>query len=157
MSSSTNIKVPKYLEDFSIGDVTKTGVITITKDMIVDFARQYDPQPMHLDDSAAKNTVFGGLVGSGWQTLAMTMRLVVDAGLLGSTPIVGAEFKETKFHAPLRPGDTIHVKTEIMDIHRSKSRPDIGFLDVKAMTLAEKDRLLITQIWRLVVPTRPKS
>ena len=156
MSKSPDIKAPRYLEDFVIGDIIETSSTIITKGMIVAFAKDYDPQPMHLDDSAAKKTVFGELVGSGWQTLAMTMRLVVDAGLLGGTPIVGVEFKDTKFHAPLLPGSSIKAKAEIIGIQGSKSRPDIGFLDVRVTTFADETKMLITQNWRLVVPTKQK-
>lgn len=145
---------PSYLEDFQVGDRTETGEFTVSRDMIVSFAEQYDPQPMHLDDNAAKGTVFGELVGSGWQTLAVTMRLLVDAQLLGGTPIVGAEFKETRFHAPMRPGDALRASAEVLAIRPSKSRPDRGFMDLMVTTRNAAGTLLLTQQWSLVVPTR---
>lgn len=145
---------PRYLEDFQVGDVTETGEFTVTRDMVLSFAEQYDPQPMHLDDAVAKDTVFGELVGSGWQTLAVTMRLLVDARLLGSTPIVGAEFKETRFHAPMRPDDTLRASAEVLAIRASKSRPDRGFMDVKVTTRNTAGATLVTQHWSLVVPAR---
>lgn len=145
---------PRYLEDFKVGDVTETDEFTVTRDMILSFAEQYDPQPMHLDEAAAKGTVFGELVGSGWQTLAVTMRLLVDARLLGGTPIVGAEFKDMRFHAPVRPGDTLRASAEVLAVRPSKSRPDRGFMELKVTTRNAAGETLVTQSWSLVVPAR---
>ncbi|WP_322046038.1 MaoC family dehydratase [Paraburkholderia sp. J67] len=149
---SNPLEAPRYLDDFKIGDQIETEEFPVTRDMIVTFAQQYDPQPMHLDEAAARSTVFGELVGSGWQTLAVTMRLLVDAQLLGGTPIVGTEFKEMRFHAPMRPGDVLRAHAEVVDICPSKSRPDLGFLDVRVTTKNSADATLITQSWRLVLP-----
>jgi len=145
---------PRYLDDFRVGDRVETDAFTVTRDLIRSFAEQYDPQPMHLDEAAARGTVFGELVGSGWQTLAVTMRLLVDARLLGGTPIVGAEFRDMRFHAPMRPGDTLHASAEVMAIRPSKSRPDRGFMDVKVTTKNALGATLVTQSWSLVLPTR---
>lgn len=153
-ASARDPSAPRYLEDFEIGDVTETGQITVTREMAISFAELYDPQPMHLDDEAARGTIFGELVASGWQTLALTMRLLVDAHLLGSTPIIGADFRETRFHAPLRPDQAIMARTEVTGKIASKSRPERGFLDMMVTTLAEDGTVLLTQNWRLVVPTR---
>ena len=145
---------PRYLEDFKVGDRVETDTFTVTRDLIRAFAEQYDPQPMHLDEAAARGTVFGELVGSGWQTLAVTMRLLVDARLLGGTPIVGAEFKDMRFHAPMRPGDALRASAEVMAIRPSRSRPDRGFIDVKVTTRNALGATLVTQSWSLVVPSR---
>ena len=144
---------PRYLEDFKVGDLIETDTCTVTRDMVRSFAEQYDPQPMHLDEAAARGTVFGELVGSGWQTLALTMRLLVDARLLGGTPIVGAEFKDMRFHAPMRPGDSLRASAEVMAIGPSKSRPNRGFMDLKVTTRNAAGDTLVTQSWRLVVPS----
>lgn len=143
-----------YLEDFAVGDVTETKELTVTAEMVRSFAELYDPQPMHLDDEAARASVFGELVGSGWQTLAVTMRLLVDARLLGGTPIIGAEFKDTRFHGPMRPGDTLRAAAEVLAVRASKSRPDRGFMDLKVTTKTSAGATLVTQTWTLVVPSR---
>lgn len=145
---------PRYLEDFAVGEQIETGGISISREMIRSFAELYDPQPMHLDEVAARDTVFGELVGSGWQTLAVTMRLLVDARLLGSTPIVGAEFRDMRFHAPVHPGDTLKASAEVLAMRASKSRPDRGFLDLKVTTKTTAGVTLVTQTWSLVVPSR---
>ena len=112
MSQANDIDV-RYLEDFQIGDTTETGKCMVTREMLLKFAEQYDPQPMHLDENAARESVFGELVGSGWLTLALTMRLLVDARMLGNTPIVGVEFKDVRFITPLRPDDTLQVSASV--------------------------------------------
>lgn len=145
---------PLYLEDIAVGDRTQTGEIPVTRDMITTFAADYDPQPMHIDEVSARSTLFGELVGSGWQTLAITMRLLVDARLLGSTPIVGAEFRAIRFHAPVRPGDRLRATAEVLATRRSKSRPDRGFMDLSVRTENQCGHSLVTQTWTLVVPTR---
>ncbi len=109
---------------------------------------------MHLDEMAAQESFFGALVGSGWQTLALTMRLLVDARPLGGTPLVGAELREIRFHAPLHPGDRLRASSEILAIRPARSRTDRGFLDVKVTTRNAVGDLLVTQICTLVVPTR---
>ena len=144
---------PRYLEDFKVGDLIETDTCTVTRDMVRSFAEQYDPQPMHLDEAAARGTVFGELVGSGWQTLALTMRLLVDARLLGGTPIVGAEFKDMRFHVPMRPGDSLRASAEVMAIRPSTSRPNRGFMDLKVTTRNAAGDTLLTQSWRLVMPS----
>lgn len=153
-AKETRGDAPRYLEDFAVGDRTETDEVVVTREMIKSFAKLYDPQPMHLDEVFARHTIFGELVGSGWQTLAVTMRLLVDARLLGGTPIVGAEFKDTRFHAPVRPGDSLRANAEIVAVRPSKSRPDRGFMDVRVTTMNTAGTTLVTQNWSLVVPSR---
>jgi acyl dehydratase len=145
----------KYLEDFVVGQHITTGQFNVTRDLVRSFAELYDPQPMHLDDEAAKSSMFGELIGSGWQTLAITMRLLVDAKLLGGTPIVGAEFKELRFHRPMKPGDTLSAVAEVLAVKPSRSRPERGFLDFLVTTSNQEGAGVLTQTWSLVVPTRP--
>lgn len=152
-SSPRDLLPPPYLDDFRVGEVTRTATVEVTSDMIRSFAEVYDPQPMHLDDIAARDTVFGELVGSGWQTLALTMRLLVDARLLGGLPIVGAEFKEMRFHRSMRPGDWLQASAEIVGLRPSK-RPGRGFVDLKVTTETTSGAVLVTQTWALVVPAR---
>lgn len=145
----------KYLEDFTVGQRVTTGQFNVTRELARSFAELYDPQPMHLDDEAAKSSMFGELIGSGWQTLAITMRLLVDAKLLGGTPIVGAEFKELRFHRPMKPGDTLSAAAEVLAVKPSRSRTDRGFLDLRVTTSNQEGAQVLTQTWSLVVPTRP--
>ncbi|CAN7205208.1 MaoC family dehydratase [Bosea sp. LjRoot90] len=144
----------RYLEDFKAGDRISSGSFEVTAELIRSFAELYDPQPMHIDEEAARQTIFGELVGSGWQTLAITMRLLVDARLLGGTPIVGAEFANLRFHRPIRPGDSLKATAEVLQTRPSRSRNDRGFMDLQVTTTNQHDETVLTQAWTLIVPTR---
>jgi acyl dehydratase len=145
---------PRYLEDLAAGDRVRTGSTSITEAMSREFAQMYDPQPIHLDAAAAGASMFGGLVTSGWQTLALTMRLIADARPLGGTPMIGIEVKNLRFLHPVRPGDTLTVEAEVLGTRRSESRPERGFLDLAVTTRNQDGRPVVTQRWTLLVPTR---
>lgn len=148
---------PRYWNDFVEGHTIETGEAELTAKAVHDFAEQYDPQPQHLDAEAAHGTVLGGLVASGWQTLAVTMRLVVDAQFLGGLPIIAAEFGRTRFHKPARIGDRIKAEAVVLTTRQMNSRSDRGFLDVEVKTFTTAGELLVTQLWTLVLPCRPAS
>ena len=121
-----------YLEDLRVGQTFTTGSVTVTTEAIKAFARDYDPQPFHLDEAAAEDSLFGGLAASGWHTAALSMRLLVDGlpiagGLIG----VGGE---TTWPRPTRPGDTLTVHIEVLEITPSKSRPDRGMVRTRNET-----------------------
>ena len=121
-----------YLEDLRVGQTFTTASVTVTTEAIKAFARDYDPQPFHLDEDAARDSLFGGLAASGWHTAALSMRLLVDGlpiagGLIG----VGGE---TTWPRPTRPGDTLTVDIEVTEITPSKSRPDRGMVRTRNET-----------------------
>ncbi|KGB53064.1 MaoC like domain protein [Sphingopyxis sp. LC81] len=145
-----------FWDDLAPGYSVETGEAVISAEALHAFAAEYDPQPQHLDATAAGRTILGQVVASGWQTLAMTMRLVVDARLLGDTPIIAAEFGRTRFHGPVRAGDRIKADAKILSIRPMTSRDDRGFLDIEVVTSTTAGTALITQLWTLVVPRRPK-
>ena len=121
-----------YLEDLHVGQTFTTGSITVTTEAIKAFAREYDPQPFHLDEAAAQASLFAGLAASGWHTAALSMRLLVDGlpiagGLIG----VGGE---TTWPRPTRPGDTLTVHIEVLEITPSRSRPDRGMVRTRNET-----------------------
>ena len=116
----------KYLDDLSVGDTFETGGITLTEAGIIDFALVYDPQPFHVDKVAASESIFGGLIASGFQTLAYTFRLFRDTGLLNGTNIGGHGMDEVRWLAPVYAGDTIKVKVTAEKITPSRSKPDRG-------------------------------
>ncbi|MEF8826056.1 MAG: MaoC family dehydratase [Halapricum sp.] len=106
--------MPIYFEDLAVGDTESLGTYTVTHEEIVEFARQYDPQPFHADPEAAAESPFGGLVASGWHTAAMTMRLIVD-GFLRKAATGGAlGVDELRWFDPVRPGDTLTTRTEVV-------------------------------------------
>lgn len=123
---------PLYLEDLHVGQTFVTGSVIVTAEAIKAFARDYDPQPFHLDEAAARDSLFGGLAASGWHTAALSMRLLVD-GLPFAGGLIGVG-GETTWPRPTRPGDTLTVHVEILEITPSKSRPDRGMVRTRNET-----------------------
>jgi acyl dehydratase len=139
---------PLYLEDLHVGQTFVSGSVTLTADEIKAFARQYDPQPFHLDEEAAKNSLFGGLAASGWHTAALTMRLLVEAFPLAGG-LVGAG-GETTWPRPTRPGDTLTVHVEVVEILPSRSRPDRGMIRTRSETRNQHGEAVQVSTTRIV-------
>ncbi len=129
----------KYLDDLSVGDTFETAGITLTEGGIVDFALVHDPQPFHLDKVAAQNSIFGGLIASGFQTIALTFRLFRDTGVLTSTNIGGHGMDEVRWRAPVYAGDTIRVRVTVEAITPSRSKPDRGTVRFLYQTYNQED------------------
>jgi acyl dehydratase len=144
-----------FLEDFAVGQVFNTGRLRIDADQIKTFARQFDPQPFHLDEQAAQNSVFRGLAASGWHTAALTMRLMVDGEFRPAGGIIGVGFDELSWPRPVRPGDELHAKSEILEVRPSKSRPDRGLIRVRTTTYNQNDEAVMEFTGNLIVPRRP--
>lgn len=145
---------PLYLEDMTVGRRFTSGEHAMDAEQIVSFARQFDPQPFHLDDAAAKGTLFGGLAASGWHTAAITMRLQVTTGLPVAGGIIGAS-GEVSWPRPTRPSDVLHVVSEVMEANPSKSKPDRGMVTVRSETLNQHGDVLQVSTVRIVVPRKP--
>jgi acyl dehydratase len=142
-----------YLEDFHVGQRFTSATHVMEADEIKAFARQFDPQPFHLDEEAAKGTFFGGLVASGWHTAAITMRLQVESGL----PIAGGMIGiggEMSWPRPTRPGDILRVVSEILEVTPSRSRPDRGTVRVRSETRNQRDEVVQILNARLLAPRR---
>jgi acyl dehydratase len=144
----------RYLEDFAVGQTFKSGPVRITAKEIKAFGAQFDPQPFHLDETAALNTMFGGLAASGWHTAALTMRLIVDSDLKPAGGIVGAGFDDFRWPRPVRPGDELRIEGEVLDVRLSRSRPTQGFIKVRIKTLNQNDETVQVQIGNLIVSRR---
>lgn len=119
---------PLYFEDFHVGQVIDLGTRTFSEDEILDFARQFDPQPFHLDRDAAAASHFGGLVASGWHTCSVLMRQIVDRLLVRSISHGSPGVDEIRWLKPVRPGDTLHMSMCVLEVIPSKSKPDRGVL-----------------------------
>ena len=145
-----------YLDDLHVGQRFISRTHVVDEAQIKAFAHQFDPQPFHLDDEAAKHTLFGGLAASGWHTAAITMRLLVETGLPLGGGIVGAG-GEISWPKPTRPGDTLTVTSEIEEITPSRSRPDRGTLRVRSETRNQRDEIVQVLIARLIVPRRTET
>jgi acyl dehydratase len=118
----------RYFEDFKPGEVAELGSHTITKDEIIAFARQFDPQTFHLDEEAARQTIFGGLIASGWHTGSLVMRLFCD-GVIKDTASLGSPgVDEMRWIKPVRPGDTLSLRMTVTECLPSRSKPDRGIV-----------------------------
>ncbi|MCX7142744.1 MAG: MaoC family dehydratase [Proteobacteria bacterium] len=115
-----------YWEDFYPGQVRETGGYSLTEDEIVEFAKKYDPQPFHIDKEKAKQSHFGGLIASGWQTASMCMRMLCDLYLLESASMGSPGVDEVRWVKPVRPGDILRIKATVLETRASNSRPDMG-------------------------------
>lgn len=146
-------KSVRYLEDFAVGDVIKGGSLTVDAAMIKEFASKYDPQPFHLDEEAAKDTFFKGLAASGWHTAALTMRLIVESGVAVSGGVIGAG-GTIAWPKALRPGETIRLESEILEVRPSKSRPDRGMIKVRFTTYDSTGDVVQVLVADLVAPRR---
>jgi len=149
--------VEKYLEDFEVGQKFSSDRLRVEKERIKTFAAEFDPQPFHLDDEAARNTMFGVLAASGWHTAAITMKLLVESDLKPAGGIVGAGFDELRWPLPVRPGDELRVESEILNVRTSKSQPQQGLIKVRTTTLNQNDEPVQVAVGNLVVPRRAKE
>jgi acyl dehydratase len=145
----------QYLEDYAVGQVFKSGRLRVDKEQIFAFARQFDPQPYHLDEAAALHSPFKGLAASGWHTAALTMRLLVDSEFHPAGGILGVGFEELSWPQAVRPGDELHTRSEVLDVRPSKSRPDRGLIKIRTTTFNQNDEVVMVYTGNLLVPRRP--
>jgi acyl dehydratase len=145
----------RYLEDFVVGQKFGSNRMRVEPDRVRSFAEEFDPQPFHLDEAAARNTIFRGLAASGWHTAAITMRLLVDSDVKPAGGIVGAGFDEFRWPRPVRPGDELRIEAEVLEVRPSKSRPDQGLIKLRTTTLNQNDEPVQISVGNLVVPRRP--
>ena len=143
-----------YLEDFAPGQSFKTGRVRVDRDKIFAFAREYDPQPYHLDEAAAQKSPFQGLAASGWHTAAMTMRLMVDGEFKPAGGILGVGFDQLSWPRAVRPGDELHAVSEILEVRPSKSKPDRGLITVRTTTFNQNGEPVMEFTGNLLVPRR---
>jgi acyl dehydratase len=142
-----------YYEDLPVGAVFVTAPHLVEAAEIIDFAQQYDPQPFHLDDTAARSSLFGGLAASGWHTAAMSMRLQVDSGPRVAGGLIGAG-GELSWPLPTRPGDTLRVHSEVIAARLSATKPDRGLVTIRNETRNQTGAAVQVFTATIVVPRR---
>jgi len=147
----------RFFEDYAVGQTFASGRIRVSEERIKSFAAEFDPQPFHLDAARASETLFGGLAASGWHTAAMTMRLLVEGDLRPSGGIIGVGFDEFRWSRPVRPGDELHLESEVIEVRPSKSNPAQGLIKVRTKTLNQNDEPVQILVANLVVPRRRTS
>ena len=134
----------RYLDDFAIGEKFTTAEAEISEAMILAFARDYDPQPFHLDPAAAQESIYGSLIASGFQTLALGFRLVWDTGVYAGSSMGSPGFDELRWLKPVRAGDRLHVEAEVIGITPSRSKPDRGIIRVAYRYLDQRGEPVLT-------------
>jgi acyl dehydratase len=144
----------QYFEDFAVGQKFASDRRAVSAAEIKEFAASYDPQPFHLDETAAKETSFAGLAASGWHTAALTMRLIVGSEFRPSGGILGFG-GELIWARPVRPGDELHVECQILETRLSQSRPGQGIVKLRVTTLNQDGEVVQTFTPALLVPLRP--
>ena len=146
-----------YFEDIEEGAVRELGSFSLSPDEIVDFAERYDPQPFHTDPEAAGESIYGGLIASGWHTACRCMRLLVE-GFLGSAESMGATgLEELSWHAPVRPDQAIHVTNEILTTRASGSRGDRGYVTNRTVGRTDDGEPVISMVANIIIGRRPDS
>src|SRR2546430_1055634 len=146
----------RYFEDLKAGDRFKSGTYSVSEEQIISFAREFDPQPFHLDAAAARQTMFKTLIASGWHTAAITMRLFVQT-LNFAEGAVGLGVDELRWPNSVRPGDALRVETEIVDLRPSKSKPDRGIVRIRNVTTNQRGEIVQTMFASALVPKKTAS
>jgi len=146
-----------YLEDFAPGQRYVSGKLRVDAAAIKAFAAQFDPQPFHTDEEAARDTFFGGLAASGWHTAALTMKLLFESDFRPAGGIIGTRADEMKWPRPVRPGDELHVESEVLEVRPSASRPGHGFVKCRSTTLNQNGEPVQIIVMNLLAQSKERS
>ncbi len=146
-----------YLEDFKPGDRFESRGRTVSEAEIIDFALRYDPQPIHIDAEAAKHSPYGGLIASGFHTMAVAFRLAWDTGVFSACSLGSPGIDELRWLKPVRPGDTLHTVIEIVDARPSASKPDRGVCRIKYDVFNQNDEQVMTMTAVQILARRPQA
>ena len=144
----------EWFDDLKVGMRFTSEETTVSKEDVLRFAAEFDPQPFHLDEAAAKKTIFNGLAASGWHTAAIAMRLAVTARPFGPHPLLGAGVDELRWLKPVRPGDILHLEGEVVELVPSRSKPQ-GVVRIKWTAYNQNGEAVYTFNPIAIVPTRP--
>jgi acyl dehydratase len=146
----------RYFDDFTVGQVFKpSGRVRVSKEEIIAFAQTFDPQPFHLDEGAARTSIFGRLVGSGWHTAALTMSLIARSEYRPASGAIGLGFEDLRWPLPLVPGDELRIESEVLEVRPSRSRPDWGLLKMRTQTFNQNGEIVQEIMANVMVPRRP--
>jgi acyl dehydratase len=133
-----------HFEDFKVGETSEMGRRVVDRDEVIAFARDFDPQPFHIDEEAARASMFGGLIASGWHTVSMVMRMMCDSYLLQSASLGSPGVDHVKWLKPVRPGDTIRAVRTVLEARVSKSKPDVGIVKTRWDVYNQADEPVMT-------------
>lgn len=151
MTTRTNL----YLDELKVGDRFESKGMTLTEADIIGFARVWDPQPFHIDAEAARKTHFGGVIASGFQTLAATFRMLYQTGYVIDANLGGPGMDEVRWLMPVRPGDTLRAVAEVKEVTPSRSKPDRGVLKLAVSSFNQRDEIVMTVTLIIMVLRKP--
>ena len=146
-----------WFETFSVGDILESGSVTFTEEAILDYARQWDPQPFHSDPEAAADSQFGGLIASGMHVMGAMFRAMVEAGFLNGTAMGSPGMDEIRWLKPVRPGDTLTMRATVTDIRPSATRDDRGYVRMRFETLNRQGETVASYLCTEIVRRWPKD
>jgi acyl dehydratase len=146
----------KYFEDVTIGETTRFGRYEVTREEIVEYARQFDPQPFHLDEDAARASMFGGLIASGWHTGAMFIRMVCDNMIPDAATSGAMGFDDLKWLRPVRPGDVLTVESEVREKVEGR-RPDRGIVKIESRISNQRGEVVMSLVSLVIYLRRPAA
>jgi len=144
-----------YFEDFQPGYTAEYGPRLVTREEIIAFAAQYDPQPMHLDEVAAQKSMLGGLGASGWHSCGIMMRMICDGFMLDSASMGAGTVEEVRWQRPVRPGDRLTLRLTVLEARASKSRPDMGIVRIRYEMLNAHNECVMTMVTPAMFGRRP--
>jgi len=145
----------RYFDDFRPGDRVRSAPLTVSEALILEFGRFYDPQAFHTDPRAARESIYGGLIASGLQTIALTFKLFLETGALAASSLGSPGLDEIRWKAPVRPGDTLHVDAEVLEARASSSKPDRGIVRIRYTTVNQRGEPVLTFIGNQLLRRRP--
>jgi len=147
----------RYFEDFQTGEVIQLGSYVVPREEILAFARQFDPQPFHVDEEAARRSIFGGIIASGWHTASISHRLLVEGLLQRSSSMGSPGLDELRWLLPVRPGDELSVRVEVLSTTPSRSKPDRGALKMRLEVRNQKGEVVMTEVAAALFARRPSA
>lgn len=147
----------RYFEDFQVGQVHELGSYVVTREEILAFARQYDPQPFHIDEEAGRQSIYGSIIASGWQTAAICHRLLVRGVLEDSSSMGSPGLDELRWLRPVRPGDTLSARIEVLESTPSRSKPDRGTVKIRMEVRNQQGELVMTECPIALFRRRPTT
>lgn len=147
----------RYLDDLTPGQNFKTPGVTLTEAEIIDFAWRYDPQSFHLDANAAAKSPYGGLIASGFQSLAVCFRLFIQSGVLAESSLGSPGIDELRWLAPVRPGDTLHCEVEVLEVRPSRTKPDRGIARLRYQAVTQRPEVVLSFVVNHLLRRNNKS
>jgi acyl dehydratase len=144
-----------YFEDIAVGDKTVFGKKKVTLEEILNFARKFDPQRFHIDEKAAKESIYGGIIASGWHTGGMLMRMLVDSMVNQRAGLGSPGFDDLRWILPVRPGDVLRFESTVIEVRKSLSRPDMGVVRAQVFLFNQKDEKVLSVKTIGMMKTRP--